>query len=213
MSSRRVLKLLANGKFRVMSSRARTRTVIIGAYYFVGSTGRRDIGAVLRVTRCGGSKDYGILIIAKYVTRHCGGRVVRRMPRMSTMLNAASCRSVLGTVHRTVRKGRFRRFGSVSCLPRGLNGHILAANKRFKCLGVTRNYSGRYACYVVPGLHNGFQDIPVRHLMARTGRVTRRNMGRLVLITRRAAMCKASVCKGGSLRVLLGRLYGVGKVH
>lgn len=213
ISARMVLKVLTSENCRVAGSRRRTSVVIVGAYYFVRSTGRRDVRGVLRVTRCGGGNDTGTLVIAKYVTRHCHRRVLSRVPRMSRILKAATCSHVLSTMSTTLTKRRRIVATSLSTLPLPRAGHLMAAKKRFTCLGVTRKYSGRYACYVVPGVHKGFEDMPVRHLLGRTRSLTRRNMGRLVLITRRAALCKGSLCKRGSLPGLLHRLYGVDKVH
>ncbi len=212
ISTRRVLCALGGTKFRLAPTRDRTSTVVVGAYNFVRSTGTRTVRGVLRTTGCGSRNGLGTLVIANYLTRECRGSIATRVPRISIYINVNSGNGVTRVIGGTVRNGYRGSFNLGASLSLG-NGHVLNNMPFATCLGVTSNYGGYYACYTVPGVHNRVQDEAVRSYIGRTGRLTRGNMGRLVIITRSAATCNDSVCKGPVLSTLLHRLYGVSKVR
>lgn len=176
--------------------------MIIGAYDFVRRTHARSIHALMRLTTTRGG-----VIVANYLTRRFRRRLLRRVPRTITLINAKSC----GQVIRIVRQTRTnRQIGVISprpaCVTSRAMPHCHAATSDITCVQITRNYSCHYTFYVVPRLQNGRQSQSVRSVITRTGRLTSRKIRRLILVSRVAAGCNLSLCNGPRLTRLLQTL-------
>lgn len=91
--------------------------MVMGAYKFVRSTGARTVRTVLRTTRCGGTKLISTIVIANYLTRECGSRVVGRVPRISTIINVNTGSSVIGVYRGTLYNIAAGVFPGGYCLP------------------------------------------------------------------------------------------------